>query len=105
MMPVHIRRNAGRHDFIPAYSTDVLLQGVCHLAHVPKKEVEQSISRIPEVVREAYTARMKKSYDKFLANKEEIYALRAHGRGIKCVAGQFQIGVKALQRYLEEESK
>lgn len=103
MMPVHIRRNAGRHDFIPAYSTDVLLQGVCHLIHVPRKRIEHPVPHIPEVVREAYAARQRKSFAKFEANKEEIYALLAHGRGMKCVASQFHIGVEALRRYLDDE--
>lgn len=100
---VQIRRQANRFDFIPAYSTDVLLQGVCHLTHVPQKEEDRSLSHIPEAVREAFAARMKQSRDKFDANKEEIYALRAHGRGIQCVASHFHIGQEALRRYLEEE--
>lgn len=97
-----IRRKQERFDFIPAYSTAQLLQGVCHLTHVPKKD---TYSPVPESVRAAHAARQKISRKKFVENKEEIYALFAHGRGIKCVASQFRIGVDALQRYLEEESK
>jgi hypothetical protein len=100
---VQIRRKQGRFDFIPAYSTDELLRGVCHVTHVPRKEIDRPASHIPEAVREAYAARMKKSRDKFDANREEIYALLAHGRGIQCVARHFRIGVEALNRYLEEE--
>ena len=100
---VQIRRKQGRFDFVPAYSTDELLRGVCHVARFPKKEIDRSVSHIPEAVREAFAARMKQSRDKFDANKEEIYALLAHGRGIQCVARHFRIGVEALRRYIEEE--
>lgn len=90
-----IRRDAGRHDFIPAYSTDVLLQGVCHLTHVPQKYLD-CISR---------EERQRLSREKFEDNKEEIYTLLAQGRGIKGVSVQFRIGYENLQRYLDEESK
>lgn len=93
MMPVHIRRNAGQHDFIPAYTTDVLLQGVCHLTHVPQKDLDR-ISR---------EEKQRLSFEKFEDNKEGIYTLLAQGHGIKHVASQFRIGYEALQRYLGEE--
>lgn len=88
---VQIRRNASRFDFIPAYSTDVLLQGVCHLTHVSQKDLDR-ISR---------EEKLRQSLEKFNDNKEEIYALLAQGRGVKAVAVQFRIGYEALQRYLE----
>lgn len=95
MMPVHIRRNAGRNDFIPAYSTAQLMWGVCHLTHLPQKDLDRiSREEKPRISRE-----------KFEEHKEEIYTLLAQGRGMKGVAVQFRIGYEALQRYLEEESK
>ena len=97
-----IRRKQGRHDFIPAYSTDELLRGVCHLAHFPK---EKAYRDVPKIVSAAHAALQKKSRGKFEVNREEIYALLAHGRGMKCVAAQFNMGMMALKRYLEEESK
>jgi hypothetical protein len=90
MMPIHIRRNAGQHDFIPAYSTAVLLQGVCHLTHVPQKDID----------RLARDEKQRQSLEKFKAHKEEIYTLLAQGHGIKHVASQFKIGYEALNRYL-----
>jgi len=96
---VQIRRNAGRRDFIPAYSTDELLHGVCHLTHFPKND---TYSPVPESVSAAHAARQEISRKKFETNKEEIYALLAHGRGIVCVARQFKLGVDALRRYLNE---
>jgi hypothetical protein len=92
MMPVHIRRNAGQHDFIPAYTTDVLLRGVCHLTHIPQKDLDR-LSR---------DEKQRISLEKFKAHKEEIYTLLAQGRGIKHVASQFKIGYEALNRYLGE---
>jgi hypothetical protein len=89
---VQIRRKQGRFDFIPAYSTDVLLQGVCHLTHVSQKDLDR-ISR---------EEKQRISLEKFKENKEEIYTLLAQGRGIKTVACKFKIGYEALQRYLEE---
>jgi hypothetical protein len=100
-----IRRKQGRHDFIPAYSTAELLLGVCHVIHFPKNDIPNPHSLTPESVRDAHAARQKISRQKFVENKEEIYALLAHGRGIKCVAAQFSLGMLALQRYLEEERK
>lgn len=92
MMPVHIVRPIGKHDFIPAYSTDVLLHGVCHLTHVPQKDLDR-ISR---------EEKLRQSREKFEEHKEEIYTLIEQGRGVKGVAVQFRIGYEALQRYLEE---
>lgn len=99
---VQIRRNANRHDFIPAYSTAELLQGVCHVARFPDSEC-RPYSPVPESVRAAHAARQEISRKKFDENLEEIYALLAHGRGMKCVAAQFNLGMLALRRYLEEE--
>jgi hypothetical protein len=110
-----IRRDAGRHDFIPAYSTAQLLQGVCHLAHVPEKDLERSSiakkmmdERGPAESAQEYQtrimreARQAKSRRRFDAHKEEIYTLLAQGRGVKHVADHFHIGYEALRRYLEE---
>ena len=90
-----IRRKQGRFDFIPAYSTAQLLQGVCHLTHLPQKDLDR-ISR---------EQKQRISREKFEEHKEEIYTLLSQGRGIKGVAVQFRIGYETLQRYLEEESK
>jgi hypothetical protein len=92
MMPVHIVRPIGKHEFIPAYSTDVLLHGVCHLTHIPQKDLDR-LSR---------DEKQRISLEKFEENKEEIYTLLAQGRGIKHVASQFKIGYEALNRYLGE---
>lgn len=92
---IQIRRKAGSRDFIPSYSTDVLLQGVCHLTHVQQKDLDH-ISR---------AEKQRISIEKFQDNKEEIYTLLANGRGVKAVATQFRISYDALVRYLEEESK
>jgi len=93
-IPVQIRRGAGLHDFIPAYSTSELLRGVCHLTHVPQKDLDR-ISR---------DKKQRISFEKFKANKEEIYTLLAQGRGVKGVASQFKIGYEALNRFLGERN-
>ena len=99
-----IRRDAGRHDFIPAYSTDVLLRGVCHLIHFPKSDT--NCLEISAVCSPGNAEKKRRSINKFKANKEEIYMLLAQGRGVKSVADQFRIGYGALTKYLkEEESK
>jgi hypothetical protein len=90
-----IRRNAGCHDFIPAYSTAQLMWGVCHLTHVPQKDLDR-LSR---------EEKLRLSREKFEENKEQIYMLLAQGRAVKAVATQFRIGYEALQRYLEDERK
>lgn len=94
-MPVQIRRNAGRHDSIPAYSTAQLMWGVCHLTHLPQKDLDR-ISR---------EEKQRLSREKFEENKERIYMALAKGRGVKFVDNQYRIGYEALQRYLEEERK
>lgn len=93
MIPVRIVRQIGKHEFIPAYSTDVLLQGVCHLTHVPQKYLDR-ISR---------QEMRRLSFEKFETHKEEIYTLLAQGRGVKGVSEKFRIGYEALQRYLDGE--
>lgn len=98
-----IRRKESRHDFIPAYSTAQLLQGVCHLPHFPKNDT--NCSEISTVYSPGNAEKKRRSINKFKANKEEIYMLLANGRGVKTVASQFRIGYRAFQRYLEEESK
>lgn len=116
MMPVHIHRNAGRHDFIPNYSTEELLLGVCHIIHVPKvserrehKGREERISKLMEIIDDGYwlslEVRQAKSRAKFEENKTEILQMLARGRGLCSIAKIFQIGDRALKRYLEEEEK
>jgi hypothetical protein len=104
-----IRRKQGRFDFIPAYSTDVLLQGVCHIVAMPKPEPVTDESDIGCIdfpnLYEGHKHMQARSRAKFEANREEIYMLLAQGRGLRGVANRFRIGYKALQRYLEEESK
>jgi hypothetical protein len=109
-MPIQIRRNAGRRDFIPTYSTDELLRGVCHivLMREPKEDaVKDRIARVMTVLRTAQErgreVRQIRSKEKFEANKEEIYTLLANGRGIKHVSGKFSIGYMTLKKYLNEE--
>lgn len=98
-----IRRDAGRHDYIPAYSTDELLRGVCHLTYVPQKD--ENCLEISSVCSPGNAEKKRRSINKFNANKEEIYMLLAQGRGVKCVADRFRIGYGALTKYLKEESK
>lgn len=92
-MHIQIRRKEGIHDFLPAYSTIQLLQGVCHLAHIPKDEINR-LTRIEQ---------QRESREKFMENREQIYTLLAQGRGMKWVACRFRIGYDALQKYLDEE--
>ena len=98
---VQIRRDAGRHDFIPAYSTAQLLQGVCHLAHVPKNDLDGL--ELSTICDPGNAEKRRRSINKFKANKEEIYTMLAQGRGVKPVADHFHIGYVNLQRYLQEE--
>lgn len=90
---VQIRRNSGSRDFLPSYSTIQMLQGVCHLAYVPKDEL----------IRLTRVEQQRESREKFEENKERIYMALASGRGVKFVANQFRIGYEALLRYLDEE--
>lgn len=109
MMPVHIVRPIGKHEFIPAYSTDVLLNGVCHLVHIPPRQEWRSdeaedFTDAPLGFYESLAIRAAKSREKWEQSKSEILALIARRRGVTSVAKEFHLGSKALKRYLWEEA-
>ena len=110
MMPVHIVRPIGKHERIPAYSTQELMLGVCHIAGIPKPKKQQPMAQrfILDVAWsniESNLVRLEKSRGKFRENREAIYKMLAEKRGITSIASNFGIGRNALLRFLKEESK
>ncbi len=108
MMPVHIVRPIGKHEFIPAYSTDELLRGVCHLTVVPDLAALRTAGLRGyqnEGGQKGIQTRQARSRAKFELNKRDIYAMLAEKRCFGSIARNFSIGTRQLRKYLKEEGR
>lgn len=109
MMPTQIRRKQGPLDFIPAYSTDELLRGVCHITKLPRSgnrsaEATERIKKLALIgAKKGGETRKAMSRAKFEKNKKAIYEMLASGRGVCATAAAFRLGDRVLKKYLEEE--
>lgn len=97
--PHQVVRPLRKNELPPAYTTEELFRGVCHVIPgcIPKERITK-----PQWIAVQIKEGQAKSRQKFLDNREAIYKELKTCK-VRTVADRFHIGKNALKRFLEEE--